>query len=203
MAYKIITQAEGHVLTLAELRRQCEVVPYESDSDGELTHPDDDLLLGYLDAAVEHAENFMGRAVALRTYEIALNAFPCGADAIELPMPPLVELVSFTSADDSDGAIDAATYVLDDYYVVPRIVPLAAWPYMTASPNAVKVRFRAGYSSTDSDAQPLPHAIKQALLLTVADWYQNREDNVEGSVMPLPNGAMALMRPLRVRLGMS
>lgn len=206
---KIIVQAEGHVLTLEECRRQCEIVAIDDpDSDGlNQTHPDDDLLLGYLDGAVEMAEAFTGLSIALRTYEVALSSFPrwisgcpprVASAPIEIPNPPLVEVISFQSNDGSDGPMDSASYVIDDYGIVPLVRPVAAWPASDGMVNGIKLRYRAGYSSEDSDAQPLPKLIKQAILMTVAYWYENREDQED-----LTQQAKLLLRPLRIRLGMA
>ncbi len=208
MKPKIITQAVGHVLTIEELRKQCEIVPIEADSDGNETHPDDDALLGYLDSAVEMAEAFTGLSIALRTYELAMSEFPrvrtsCWPDRwqsgpIEIPNPPIVEILNFQSGEDSDGPMDPATYALDDYHVPPLVRPVGAWPYVDGTINGIKLRYRAGYSAEDSDAQPMPALIRQALLVTVAYWYENREDNEE-----MPTRAISMLRPLRIRLGMA
>jgi uncharacterized phiE125 gp8 family phage protein len=216
MIPKQIGAPESYPLDLAALRRQCEIVAIETDSDGNELHPDDDLLMGiYLPAAVELAEGFTGLTIAPRTLEIAMTEFPrveilrhCRPStftdgAIELPGPPLIEILSFISADDSDGQMDPDGYALDDFSLIPRIVPVGAWPRPSATLNGIRVRYRAGYSDFDSDAQPVPAAIKQALLMTIADWYQNREDTVDFTPNSMPNGAKALLRPLRVRLGMA
>lgn len=203
---KIIEEATSYGLTLSDLRKQCEVVPIDGDidSDGEGgTHPDDSLLTGYLASAVEAAEDFTGLSIALRTYEVAFNSYPCGDLPIYLPNPPLVEVISFTSSRDSDGEVDPALYVVDDFPLLARLVPYAAWPAFTASPNAMRIRYRAGYSSEDSDASPMPHVIRQALLLTVAEFYKNRENTIEGTAQELPSSATHLLRPRRVRLGMA
>ncbi len=70
----------------------------------------------------------------------------------------------------------------------------------------MKVRYRSGYQSEedpDSDAPPLPRSLRAAILLVLGHLYENREDSVEKALASIPNGAEALMRPLRVRLGMA
>jgi uncharacterized phiE125 gp8 family phage protein len=203
---KVIEDATGPVLPLAVLRQQCEVVAIDGDidSDGEGgTHPDDALLLRYLNSAVDAAEDFTGLSLQLRTYEAAFDTYPLGSLPIEIPKPPLVELISFVSSQDSDGAIDPGLYLVDDFAVPAQLRPYSPWPFLTPSPNTMRIRYRAGYSSEDSDAQPLPKAIEQALLLTVAEWYKNRENTVEGAVQELPASAENLLRPKRVRKGMA
>lgn len=198
---KTIEPPTGHLLSIETCRAQCEVVPIDGDSDSE-THPDDALILGMLDAAVEAAEDFTGLSIQLRTLEIALDEFPDGA--IEIPRPPLVELISVSAGNDSDGELDPATYTLDDYGDMARLKPVTTWPTVIAAPNTVKIRFRAGYSAegaADTDAPPLPSAIRAAILLMTAHLYANREEGADKAVTSIPFGFHALLRPKRVRLG--
>jgi hypothetical protein len=210
-----IIERGARVLTIETLRAQCEIVTIDTDSDGVESHPDDDLLLLYLDAAVAYAERFTGRSVALRTYEFALDDFPRRTiDAlfttdtlqpgIEVPYPPLLEVISFTYTDDSDGELDETTdYTIDAYGDKAVLRPVSTWPILvTPVANRVKVRYRAGYSSEvepDSDAEPLEPAVRHALLLYVETAYGNR-----GTV---PQDALdaieMILRPLRVLTGMA
>lgn len=196
------------LLSLATLRKQCEIIATDVDSDGTESHPDDELLAIYLAAAVEHAEDFTGLCLVPRTLEVALDQFPLKAGGIDLPRPPLVEVLSFVSNDGSDGAVDPDTYLLDLFGDVASLRPLSAWPGLEADagPNAVKVRYRAGYQAeedADSDTLPLPGAIKAAILLTVGHLYRNREATVEKAMSELPLGVESLLRPKRVRTGMA
>lgn len=205
---KRISRTTAPVLSLATLRAHCEIVTIDIDSDAGATHPDDALLLAYLDAAVGHAEKFTGRTIQPATLELALDKFPEDEAGIELPGPPLIELLSFTQSDSSDGAMSVDDYMLDDYGDVAELRPMRAWPGLTsdAGPNAIKARYRAGYQTEtepDSDAMPLEGMIKAALLLTVGHLYANREASTEKSMAELPLGVEALLRPLRVRTGMA
>ena len=212
---KLISTVDGPMIPIETLRAQCEIIAIDIDSDLVESHPDDALLLGYLEAAVEHAESFTGLAIALRTYEMALDGFPCGSAfysaPIEVPRAPLISIDSFlATAAGSDGELDEGDdYILDDYRVPARILPVTNWPAMTPSSNALKIRFKAGYSTptySDSDyagAQTLPVAIKQAILLLVGHFYNNREDTVEKAMASIPSGFDALLRPRRIRLGMA
>lgn len=206
--FKTIARAAAPVVSLETLRAHCELVPIDLDSDAGATHPDDALLIVYLAAAVGHAEKFTGLTIQPATIELAMDEFPDAAGGIELPGPPLIELLSFAQADTSDGAVPAESYTLDDYGDVAQLRPIRSWPSLAADagPNAIKVRYRAGYQSEsepDSDAQPLPGELKAALLLIVGHLYANREESTEKAMSALPMGVQALLRPLRVRTGMA
>lgn len=186
------------LITLEALRLQCAVVPYDEDSDGNLLHPDDDLLVALLAAAVDRAEQFTGLSIRLKAYEGALDAFPACGKEIEIARPPLVELLGVTYGNDSEVTY-FADYALDDYSQPARIKPLSgAWPTFTYPLAGVKISFEAGYTAAD-----LPAAIRQALLLMVGDWYEHREDSTDKQNYPINNGVMALLRPYRVELGVA
>lgn len=205
---KIIARDATRLLSLETLYGQCEVVEFSSDG-----HPDDALLLGYLDAATAFAEKFTGRTLSIKTLEFALDEFPVGCDptewppAIEIPGPPLIEVLSFTYSDDSDGELEAdVDYVVDDYGDKAALRPVSSWPSLTAStPNRIKCRYRAGYQSEedpDSDAQPLPGDIRAAILLIINHLYDSRA--LAGDAFQnLPGAVEALLRPNRVLLGMA
>jgi uncharacterized phiE125 gp8 family phage protein len=194
-------------------------VAIQADTDVESgeSHPDDPLLLNYLEAAVEFAEDFTGLAIAQRTYEMALDAFPCHlpwhAAGITLFWPPLVGIDSFLALEGgSDGELDEGDdYTVDNYRMPAVLRPVSAWPMMTPATNGIKIRYRAGYLNgvnDDSDflaegAQAMPASIKQALLLLVFHFWQNRSDTVEKALSTIPNGVRDLLNFKRVRLGMA
>lgn len=169
---------------------------YESDVDPQ----DDHMILSWMIAAREYCEAFTGLIIARRTVEVALDDFPTGA--IELPFAPLVSVSYVYAGPDSDSEVLSTEYVVDDYSVPPRIVPVDDWPTVTASTNLIKIRCVAGYGN-DSDSLPLPFQLRAAILLVLGHLYKNREDSTEKAMQTLPNGAEALMRPLRLRLGMA
>ena len=213
MRTKVVTPAVGHVLTIETCRQQLELVAIDGNSDGE-SHPDDDLILAMLDAAVEHAEAFTGLSIAIRTYEGALDELPrlvagdpTTSSIIDLPHPPLIELISFTTGDGSDVVdVDADTYIVDEYGDSTRLRPVTSWLAVANSPNTVRIQYKAGYSSEgvgDTDATELPGAIRAAVLLMMAHLYESREDAVEKAMSTIPNGFEALLRPRRVLTGLA
>lgn len=215
LSAKVITPATDRLFSLATLYSQVEQV--EIDTDG---HPDDALLLGILDAATDYAEKFTGRSLLLRTWEFALDEFPTSfgttttpADLqilrIEVPNPPLVEIVSFMIGEESDDELleEGVDYLVDDYGDKAVLRPVSTWPTVfTAYPNLIKVRYRAGYQSEeepDSDATALPGGLRAAVLLMVGHLYDHREASVEKAMQELPLGVEALLRPYRVLTGMA
>lgn len=216
---RVISTVPGPIIQLDVLRQQCEIVAIDGDSEA-MTHPDDDLLLAYLDAAVDHAEEFTGLSIALRTYEMALDCFPwktvLSGSWISIPRPPLIRIDSFLVADaGSDGEFDEGDdFTVDDFRMPARLFPVVSWPGIQRSTNAIRIRFTAGYMGdyentsdfSESDyagAQPLPASIRQALLLLTKHFWDNRADSAEKALSTIPNGFKDLLRPKRIDLGMA
>lgn len=216
---KVIAGPAEEPITIDEARSHLEAPAYE---DSDVDPIDDEMIIGWLGAAREMCEQFLGLSLATQTLEIALDAFPTvdlnGSTAVELPFGPVREIVQvmtpategFTSDDvDSDVAADEAVfadgevnpdqYTLDDYSLPARVVPVLGWPSISAATNAVKVRYLAGYGIDSDGGQAMPRAARAAILVTLAHLYANRGDVAE----ELPPTAEALLRPLRVRLGMA
>lgn len=223
---KLIGLVGDEPITIADCRAHLEQMVY---NDSDIDPIDDALILDKLGIAREHCENFLGLSLTTRTLEVALDRFPASTSrhrddlSIELPNGPVREIVSvmvtppdieFTSDDlDSDslagspiwadGTVNPSGYVLDDYSSVARLRPVGAWPSVTSSANAVKVRYLAGYGVDSEGGQELPKAIRGAILLTLGELFANRENAGDVQLHEIPTSAQALLRPLRVRLGMA
>ena len=135
---------------------------------------DDDVTLQiYLDAAVAHLdgpEGILGRCLVTQTWDYKFDAFD---GDIVVPLPDLQSVTSVTYVD-SAGVMQ--TVSASDYTVAgQRIAHDTLWPVAGDVPNAVTVRFVAGYGLAAS----VPAAIKAAILLYVGDLYANREGSGE------------------------
>jgi uncharacterized phiE125 gp8 family phage protein len=202
---------EVEPLTIEECRAHLEAQRYD-DSDSDVDAIDDAMILAWASAAREHCENFLGLSLAPQILEAALDEFPStrvdGTTAIELPRGPVREIVSVIggelSSEGSAGSESDGTFILmpTDYILDDYSVPAAGWP-AASGVNAVKIRYWAGYGVDSDGGTALPWAIRAAMLLILGHLFANREDSTEKALTSIPNGAEALMRPLRVRLGMA
>lgn len=214
---KVIEESAEPVIPLDFCRQHLEIMPIDGDSDAE-THPDDPLILDALAAAVDFAEDYTGLSIVERVLEMGLDSFPSGTrnNGVAMKRPPVVEILSFTGADGSDGEMDPGdNYVLDEYSNPPTLYPVNGWPSVTRTPNLIKIRYRAGYRrdlpefdsdnppelSDEPEAPPLPRSIKRALLLLMGHFYSNREDSVEKALATIPLGAKALLDTKRIETG--
>jgi len=97
-------------------------------------------------------------------------------------------------------AVPASSYSIDIESEPGWIVAVAGvgWPDTVVAVNAVRVNYTAGYGE---DAEDVPQAIRQWILLRVGHWYENREASIVGApVEPLPflNGLIDCYRVRRI-----
>lgn len=156
-------------VTLAQAKVQCRV-----DSD------EDDLLIqGYLDAAVSHLDGYhgvLGRCLVTQTWRADVTAV---GERLQLPFPDC----TVTAVVHTDLLAGDLAWRWHESLAHPAIVPLGGWG------RPASVTFTAGFGP----AQAVPHALKQAILLLVARWYDDR------AVGAIPDGFDDLVFPFRVR----
>lgn len=150
----------------------------------------DDMIESFIMAAIDYAEGpegITGRALIDQTWDLYLDAFPvCRPrggypwrrdDHIEIPLPPLIEVVGVFYLDSNGDEQELATsrYSVDDASQPARLFPAVSqsWPQAQCIENAVRIRFRAGYlDQTVSPAEnTVPENIKNGLYLRVAADY--------------------------------
>ena len=105
---------------------------------------------------------------------------------MDFPRAPLQSLTSITYTDDAGatGTVAAANYVVDADSEPGRLALAAggSWPGITLRAIAgVKLRFVAGYGD---DPEDVPQGYKQAMLLLVGHWYENREAVISTGAIP-------------------
>lgn len=141
------------------------------------THADDDLVTRHIKTARVEVENFLNRALITQTWDMYLEGFP-GNGEILVPRPPL-QSVTHVKYKDTAGVLQTwgtANYIVDtmsdDQQGRIALAYGISWPSTYAEIQAVQIRFVAGYGV----AANVPDKFKDAILLKVADLYQNRGD---------------------------
>ena len=156
---------------------------------------DDALITGLIVAARQLVEETTWRALVTQRWDLYLDAWPDG-DTILLPRPPLRSIVTFEYTNDAGAAtaVPAADYLVDAVSEPGRLrlKASASWPSATLREiNGVHIRFEAGYGV----ASAVPQRYKQAVLLLVSTWYENRETLSVSGAMPkeMPFAVRALL----------
>lgn len=167
------------------------------------SHPDDALVTALIKTAREAVEAYTELTVAQTTYALALDEFP--VNAIELGTSPVnsITSITYTDTNGTSQTLNANQYIFDSYSNPAKIFPVTIWPQAKQIPNAIIVRFAAGYTDTLSpNDYPIPSALKQAMLLYIGELYENREAiNVGNLVTTIPYGMIHLMTPYRINMG--
>jgi uncharacterized phiE125 gp8 family phage protein len=164
---------------------------------------DDNVILMAIKASRMAAESYTRRAICTQVWEVRFDEFPSSGEFIELPKAPLssVQQVSYIN---SLGTLvqaelaDFDTIVLSGPYAMPgSIGPKSnkAWPEDVAdTPNCARIRFVCGYGA----AADVPGQLKQAILMMVADIYQNREAKIVGTIATENQMVNSLLFPFKV-----
>lgn len=173
MILKCISQPTNEPVTIEDVANQCRI--------GDLTDEQASVNL-FIAAVRQRAESVTRRALLTQTWELVLDAFPQYRDPIYLPLPPLQSVSSITYYDAS-GALLTMTSV--GYRVISdadtaMILPAygTEWPATLDDKAVVRVRFVCGYGGDPAD---VPAAIRQWMLLQVANLFENRETETVAS----------------------
>jgi uncharacterized phiE125 gp8 family phage protein len=172
---------------------------------------DDALISGYISAARETCETETRRAFLTQTWDAKFHrAWPVYFDrasllwrpGIRLPRPPLQSVTSINYVDSAGASqlLASSQYQVTSLHGDSKeglVVPAygVTWPTVRDVPEAVTVRFVSGYGGLEL----VPNRIRQAMLLLIGHWYENREDVVIGTIATqVPMSVQSLLFPLRV-----
>ena len=188
MAIKIITPPGSEPVTLQEAKLHLRV-----DGDDE-----DTLIMGLIQAAREHVENVLTHtSLCTQTLEYVISQFPDFAlptgKPIFLPRPPLQSVTSiiYTDIAGVPHTMSAADYVVNADENPGIIVPAygKTWPAAVVSPTGgIRIRYVAGWGLPAT----VPQSLKQAILLLVGHFYDNRGVMVQSALAEMPMAVTAL-----------
>ena len=172
MKFKVITAVATEPITRAEATLHLGL----DDMSG--SHPDDAIIDALITGARQHAEHYTKRALAQQTLEAALDAFPdSDDDRIDLPRAPVASITSikYTDTSGTEQTISSSAYALSTYGESRTIAPTSGnyWPTTEDIPDAVRIRYVAGYAATGAGAEytVLPKAVRQGLLMHISLTY--------------------------------
>lgn len=164
---------------------------------------DDDVLIsGLITAARSHLEGIARPKLAMinQTWDYIADTWPSG-DTVELRPYPLqsVTSIKYTTSAGVETTFSSASYQVDTYSQPGRLrlKSTASWPGTALREmNGLAIRFVAGYGAAGS---AVPVQLRQAILLLVGHWYENREPVLTTGMMaaPLPMTVDALFRNWR------
>lgn len=164
-----------------------------------LTINDEDVLVTALIQAVtdylDVPNGVIGQALVTQTW--AYSASKSTNNRIVLPISPAqsVTAIDYYDADNVQQSLTVGDYYLfkneDWAYLEPK--PDKKWPVTYSRPDAITVTFVCGYGA----AADVPQAIKQAMLLLLAHWYENRSATTDIRLDELPMAVQSIINLYR------
>lgn len=147
----------------------------------------DPLLQRLIRTARQWCEHRINRQFCTATWDLTLDAFPRGktgsaVDPVLLPRAPLASVVHVKYVD-VEGTLQ--TLAESDYQVLTAREPGEIrpayglyWPVPRYQAEAVQIRFTCGYG----EAADVPEPAREAILLLVNHWFENRGPVLVGSI---------------------
>lgn len=148
---------------------------------------DDELIKHLIEVATERAEHQLGRSLLTKTYKTIADH----GDKIKL-IPNLLSVLSVvaTNSDDTTTTLTGADYLINQNSLIPEIMPVAIVE------KSIAITYTAGYGNADA----VPKAIKQWVLVDLATLYENREAVMSYGVNNIPYPFVdGLLDPYRVQ----
>lgn len=159
---------------------------------------DDALITALIIAAREYVEEQTARQLITATWVRHLDCFPAGV--IELPRPPLISVGAITYIDPNGviQTLDPSQYTVDIWTEPGRLLPAfgLSWPSHRRGPSSVAIPYQAGYGAAGT---AVPRSLRQAMLLLIGGWYENRESVITDNRIAtdiVPMGVDALLNSL-------
>ena len=139
------------------------------------TTDEDAYVISLIIAAREYCETYQNRAYNTQTWELALPKFPLPTVTIPKGKLQSIEEMSYKNAEGIvTTLIPERDYVVSHRGILGRVCP----PFGKAFPSErlypldpVVVKFTCGYGDT---SEAIPARVKQAMLLLIGHWHENR-----------------------------
>lgn len=184
MAWKVTTAPVNEPWTLSDVKNYLKVD----------TSADDTLITTLISAARQAAESYLNMALITQTVTEKLDRL--NSPTLYLSVSPVVSVSNFQYADSQNTTQTfASTNYVVDTFSKPARLSLAygkTWPTLYGNINDVTITYTAGFGT---EASGVPTQIRQAMLMMIADSYDNREDYVK----KMPTASQYLLDQYRVQ----
>jgi len=187
--YQVITPASTYPVSLTETKSHLKVD----------TSADDTYITSIIKAATQLSEEYTNRFFIDTVIEQTCSDFA----QLQTLFKSKVSAVAHVKYYDSDNSLQTLSATVYDTQLnyEPSQIQLAddqSFPSFTTRNDAVVARYTVGYGSAESD---VPEIIKQAILLTIGNFYQNRNSVVIGRIATeLPMNVKWLLNTYKVQI---
>ena len=167
-----VTAPSASPISLAEAKAQMRVEGND----------DDTIIQRLIDAAVAFVDvqGALGFAMITQTWGQWVGPNP---GTVMLSLGP-VQSVSAIKYYDINGTLQTATLADFNVFGTPNRITISpktgyAWPVTQTRDDAIKIEYVIGYGATSAS---VPQTVRHALMMLVAHWYENRENELIGTI---------------------
>ena len=163
------------------------------------TTADDTLIDSLIKAATQSCQIFTNRYfLTTSVTQYSDNWF----EFYRLYKSPVEEIihVKYYDTNDTLQTLASSNYILDNISQPARIGISVdgTLPNLADRINAVEVAYKVGYGELSSD---VPEGIKQAVLITIGNWYENRQTVITGrTATELPLSSQYLLEQYKIQV---
>lgn len=163
------------------------------------TTADDTLIDSLIKAATQSCQIFTNRYfLDTRVTQYSDNWF----EFYRLYKSPVIAIthVKYYDTNDTLQTLASSNYILDNISQPARIgISIdGTLPNLADRINAVEVKYSVGYGFTSDD---VPEGIKQAVLITIGNWYENRQTVITGrTATELPLSSQYLLEQYKIQV---
>ncbi len=162
---------------------------------------EDALVTALITAARLTVEAASRRLLIHQTWRLVIDYWPVGG-IVKVQLSPFKAILAARSYDVYGNATtyDPAGFSVDKASEPARIMAANNIAPVTGRPfGGIELDVQLGFGANASD---VPQPLRQAMLLLVALWFENRGDGIGGAGEPLPPAIKALIAPFkRPRIG--
>jgi uncharacterized phiE125 gp8 family phage protein len=174
---RCITRPTVDPLTLEEVVLHLRLDPEAKDG------PEKPLLESMIKAATRTCENYASIAIMDQVWQMTLGHWPWTyGSTLRLPFPPFRSLTRIEMAGDPQ---DLANFNVEaDEVMSANLYPVGGYWHgntMWRDPQRIVIEFQCGHERVED----VPPDIKQALLMAIAFWYEQRESQAQFALHPV------------------
>ncbi len=183
-----------------------EIITLEETADfmrAEFSGSEESLIEALITSSRILCEEYLFRRIGVQTIELRDKGFPVNNSPIILPAPLIsVTSIKYLDTNNVEQTLAATEYIISDS-APGLIVPVNSWPEASNAGDSLRVRFVTGYSDpgeSPRQSEELPETIKTAMLMQIADMYENRDAQVERPLVANQT-LVNLLAPYRLEMG--
>jgi uncharacterized phiE125 gp8 family phage protein len=186
MSSILLTAPAVEPLTLAEAKEYLRVD----------TSDDDDVITALIAGARVHIEAQTRRALITQSWRLVRDCWPPDGRIAVRPAPPRsVVAARYYDEANATHAIDTSAFVVD---TASSVLSFAAWSMPAPGRDAAGIEIDVSVGYGDA-ASAIPEALRQAIRMLIAHWYENRGLVALGeTIAVMPATTAALIAPFRM-----